>query len=373
MSFSDSPEGGRPDSSPRPQLGGPRGSVHDDTAPPASPPAYVPAWRRHLARRVVALGLLAVTLYLLGPSVARTLSSWPSLKHVDPLWLVGVAAAQAASTASLAWLQLIAMRTRAWFAVTTAELAGGAVSRAVPAGTAAAAAVQYTMLTGAGVPAAAVASGLTVASLLTLATIFALPLVSLPVILGSTPVPRGLAEAAYIGLGVFALMVAAGLIVLRTDRPLHAFGRAAQALVNRLRRKGPRMTDLPDRLLAERDAVRAVLGTRAIEAVVASVGRWAFDYLSLLAALEAVGARPDPWLVLLAFCASQMLAAIPLTPGGLGFVEAGLTATLALAGVSASQAVVATLVYRLFSYWLPMPVGVVAWWLYHRRYSPARA
>ena len=81
------------------------------------------------------------------------------------------------------------------------------------------------------------------------------------------------------------------------------------------------------------------------------------------------GANPHPVLVLLAFSASQMLVAIPITPGGLGVVEAGLAATLALAGVGAGAAVVATLAYRLFSYWLPMPVGLAAWWLYRRRYA----
>ena len=34
--------------------------------------------------------------------------------------------------------------------------------------------------------------------------------------------------------------------------------------------------------------------------------------------------------MLLAFCAAQVLAQIPITPGGLGFVEAGLTGTLTL-------------------------------------------
>ena len=41
-----------------------------------------------------------------------------------------------------------------------------------------------------------------------------------------------------------------------------------------------------------------------------------------------------------------MLAQIPVTPGGLGFVEAGLTAMLALAGVNAGDAVLATFAYR---------------------------
>ncbi len=32
---------------------------------------------------------------------------------------------------------------------------------------------------------------------------------------------------------------------------------------------------------------------------------------------------------------------------------------LALAGVSAGDAVLATFAYRLFSYWLPLPLGLV--------------
>ena len=78
-----------------------------------------------------------------------------------------------------------------------------------------------------------------------------------------------------------------------------------------------------------------------------------------MAALEAIGALPRPGLVLLAFCAAQLLAQIPITPGGLGFVEAGLTATLALAGVAPADALTATFAYRLFAYWLQLPLGLV--------------
>jgi uncharacterized protein (TIRG00374 family) len=60
---------------------------------------------------------------------------------------------------------------------------------------------------------------------------------------------------------------------------------------------------------------------------------------------------------------------MPLTPGGLGFVEAGLTGTLALAGVGAGAAVVATLAYRLVSFWLPIPAGAVAAVIHRRRYG----
>ena len=92
------------------------------------------------------------------------------------------------------------------------------------------------------------------------------------------------------------------------------------------------------------------------------------DTFTVLAALAAVGSQPRPSLVLLAFCAAQILAQIPITPGGLGFVEAGLTAMLTLAGVSAGAAVLATFTYRLFSYWLPLPVGLGAFGWHARRY-----
>jgi hypothetical protein len=64
---------------------------------------------------------------------------------------------------------------------------------------------------------------------------------------------------------------------------------------------------------------------------------------------------------------------IPFTPGGLGFVEAGLVGTLALSGITTAQAVLATLVFRLVSFWLPIPIGFAAWWMFRRRYPRARA
>jgi hypothetical protein len=59
---------------------------------------------------------------------------------------------------------------------------------------------------------------------------------------------------------------------------------------------------------------------------------------------------------------------IPLTPGGLGFVEAGLVGMLVLAGVGATDAAVATLAYRLVSFWLPIPAGGVAYLMFRHRY-----
>jgi uncharacterized protein (TIRG00374 family) len=140
-----------------------------------------------------------------------------------------------------------------------------------------------------------------------------------------------------------------------------------------VRRRRPPPEGLPERLLAERDAARATLGRRWPEALAAAEGRWLFDFLTMLAALEAVNARPRLSLALLAYCAAQLLAQVPITPGGLGIVEAGMTGTLALAGVPAGPAAVATLAYRLASYWLPLPVGAVAFAAHRRRYGASES
>jgi uncharacterized protein (TIRG00374 family) len=172
-----------------------------------------------------------------------------------------------------------------------------------------------------------------------------------------------------IGAAVFLLLVAGGIAVLAFDRPLELAGRAVQTVRNRLRRGREPLRELPGRLRRERDKLLATLGPSWREAVLATVGRWAFDYATLLAALAAVGSTPRPALVLLAFCAAQVLAQIPVTPGGLGFVEAGLAAMLTLAGVGAGKAVLATFAYRLFAYWLQLPAGLVGFVLHKRRYA----
>ena len=126
---------------------------------------------------------------------------------------------------------------------------------------------------------------------------------------------------------------------------------------------------LGERLLEIRDAIVRRLGARWWQALLLAAGNWTFDYFALLAALTAVGSKPHPSLVILAYVAAAVLGMIPLTPGGLGFVEAGLTGTLTLAGIPAAKAVLATLAYRLVSYWLPLVAGPVAAVVHVRRFG----
>lgn len=111
-----------------------------------------------------------------------------------------------------------------------------------------------------------------------------------------------------------------------------------------------------------------VLGHHWKKAALLTSARLGADFLCLWAALRATGARPNPSLVLLAYAIAGIIALVPITPGGLGLVEAGLSGMLILAGLDTSSAFLATLAYRLAAYWLPLLAGPVAYGLFRLRY-----
>jgi uncharacterized protein (TIRG00374 family) len=326
--------------------------------------------RGRLVRTVFWLAVTAVSLYLVAPSLAEVLGSWSDIDRLSPAWLALMLALQAAVLACVWALQYLAMRGPTWPAVISSQLAGNALAKVAPGGGALGAALQYRMLVQAGLPGPRAVAGLTATNLLVFAVVLAMPVLAVPAILRGG-VSRDLLEAAAVGVAVFVALFAIGAVLIAYDGALAWVGRVVQAVRNRVRRRSEPLRQLPARLVRERDRIIGTLGPRWKRALAATCGRWAFDYATLLAALAAVGSQPRPSLVLLAFCAAQILAQIPITPGGLGFVEAGLTAMLALAGVPAGSAVLATFAYRLFSYWLPLPVGLAAFGWHARRYREA--
>jgi uncharacterized protein (TIRG00374 family) len=316
------------------------------------------SWRR----TAFWLGVSAVSLYLVAPSVIEAFGSWRQIERVSPAWLAVMAALEGAALACVWLVQWASLHEARWQPVIASQLAGNALAKVAPGGGAMGSALQYRMLVAAGLSPSAVVAGLTASNLLIFAVVLALPVFSIPAILRGG-VQHDLLNAALVGLVVFAIVFGVGALLLTSDRALVWVGRAVQAVRNRLRRRAEPVRTLPERLLAERDRILATLGPRWKRALAAALGRWGFDFACLLAVLRSLNALPRPALVLLAFCAAQVLAQIPLTPGGLGFVEAGLSATLTLAGVPAGTAVLATFVYRLFAYWLQLPLGLVGFGL----------
>ena len=311
--------------------------------------------------------LAGVAFYVVLPQLSHVLGSWPRLRLLAPWWLAMMVAAEVASFVCLIALVRMVMRAKSWFAVASAVMAGNAVTNILPAGDAVGAGVQFRMLQRAGVSGAAAAGGLASSSVLGLAGLFLLPVFALPALLGGLEINAGLVRAGELGIAGFVLIVLFGALALSGDWMLTSLARVVQAITNRLRRR--HATDLPARFLAQRDATRADLGRDWLKATALVGGHIALDYLSLLCALRATGATPNPSLVLLAYAATTVIALVPLTPGGLGVVEASLSGLLVLARVPGADALVATLAFRLSAFWLPEIAGGVLYVLFRRHYG----
>lgn len=315
---------------------------------------------------------MGITLYVALPAFTKVLSAWPKLFHLSFWWLLVMLVTEIVSFTCAATLLRLLLRTKLWFSVIAAFLVGNAVTNVLPAGDVAGAGVQYQMLSMGGINADQAAGGLAASSIIGLAGLFILPMWAIPAIIGGVPISPGLEHAALLGIAGFILIVGVGALFLTTDRPLVRIATLLQRALNTIPKRKTKTVELASRLVNERNLVRTNLGKRWREAVLLIGGRIGFDYFALLAALRATGAKPNAPLVLLAYAATAVIALVPLTPGGIGIVEASLSGLLVLAGVSSGRAIIATLAYRLVTYWLPIFAGGGVYIAFRRRYGPVK-
>jgi uncharacterized protein (TIRG00374 family) len=88
---------------------------------------------------------------------------------------------------------------------------------------------------------------------------------------------------------------------------------------------------------------------------------WVADVAVLAVAFLALNSSP-PWTgLLLAYCAGQIAASLPVTPGGIGVVEGSITLALVAFGGAEIITLAAVLLYRLIAYWGCIPAGGLAW------------
>ena len=89
--------------------------------------------------------------------------------------------------------------------------------------------------------------------------------------------------------------------------------------------------------------------------------------LAFIAALRSVGAHPAILAAAVIYLAGNAVGSAAPTPGGLGGVEAVLAAGLTAIGVPAQEAIPAVLVFRIATFWLPIPAGWICYVVLRRR------
>lgn len=314
-----------------------------------------------IRRTVGVLLLFLVVEYLILPQIAGVRKSASLLAHVQLGFVVVGALLEVAAIVAYARLTRDVLprgsRPGLW-TVLRIDLATLSVSHLVPGGAAAGSALGYRLLGQAGLEGgdtafALATQGIGSAVVLNLVLWIGL-VVSIP-LRGFNPLygTAALAGAVMIGgFGVLVLLLMNG--EARSARIIRAVARRAPFLDE------DAATRLVHRLAAR---LRALVADRQLlySAIGWAAANWLLDAASLWVFLLAYGSRVDIDALLVSYGLANVLGAIPLTPGGLGVVEAVLTSSLVGFGTPRGAAILGVISWRLVNFWLPIPAGGLAY------------
>lgn len=313
---------------------------------------------RHIGRLLI---LALIIEYLVVPQLAGPRKVAHLLTQVNPLLLLAGLALEIGAWLSYAELTRTVLPKTSeldLFTLARIQMTTLSVSHCAPGGTAAGAALGYRLMTQAGVKGgdvgfALATQGIGSAIVLNLMLWLAL-IVSFPV-WGFSPVYLA---AAIVGL--LLLGAASGLLVFFTrggDRAGSALEHAASHLPFVDGKALRRSFDEVARRLENLAGNRRLL----IRAIAWASANWLLDAGSLAVFVGAFGKWVNPDGILVAYGLANVLAVIPITPGGLGVVEATLTSLLVGFDTPRGVATLGVIVYRLVNFWLPIPLGGVAY------------
>lgn len=233
------------------------------------------------------------------------------------------------------------------------QLSTKALGSIMPAGSAASSALGYRLLTLSGVhgPDAGFAlatAGIGSAVMLNLILWFGL-IVSIP--FRGVNALYGFAAI----VGVILMLIASALIFGLVEGQGRA-ERAVRWLARHVRLDADRISEIIrhlgnrlEGLIADRQLlVRVILWASA---------NWIFDMAAVYVFLRAFGGHLAIDGLIVAFGLANVMAVVPITPGGLGIIEGIYIPTIIGFGMSRATATVGILTYRLAQFWAPIVVG----------------
>ena len=329
--------------------------------------AHVGAWVRRVGMllvTVLVVELVAVRL------VAGARESWPSFGGAVPVLLVLALALELASLASFSCLTLLLLpgERPPYRAVLAIDITGNGFSHVVPGGGATAAALRFTLLDRVRVPPD---QSVGAAALQYAVTVLWMVVVLVVGLVVAVPVPQthALVRTASV-LAVVAVAFLGGILAVLMVRPDQVVA-VTHAAAARLPFVHAAALEKVVRSLI--DQVHLVLHSPQLgrRALVWSGAYWVLDAGSLYVSVWAFGPAPNPGGVLTTYALVSLLALLPITPGGLGIVEGVGVPLLVSFGTPNGAALLGVLTWRLFGFWLTIPLGLAAYlWLRARVLGP---
>ena len=325
-------------------------------------------WHSRWVHGALSLGVVALIFGFLFPKVADYGEVWKTITAMTGLEagvLVVIAGWNLVSYLPVQTATLPGLRLRE---AAVSSLASTAVANTLPGGAALGVGVTFTMQRSWGIAVSETALAAVIAGIWNNFVKLGLPIVALALLAVSGDAGAGLVVASLVGLAVLVVAIAGFAALLRSPQMAARLGSAASVAANVVRRMVRRdpVIGWDERAQGFRAEVIGLLTHRWVRITVTTLLSHFSLFLVLLVALRQVGVSEDEvaWpTVLAAFAFVRLLSAIPLTPGGLGVVELGLTAALGsgLTDDTKNQIAAAVLVYRMLTWFVPIPLGIGCW------------
>lgn len=312
--------------------------------------------------RLLRLGLLAVLMAVVAYTVLLSFGDiGASVRALGDLTLASIGAAVGAEAAAMICLGAIYRAAsssvgsrRTWNASLNTSMSTYTVTQLVPAGGAVAVGLAIRRLMGWGMSRAGAAATSALAS--------TVPLLALVTLAGAGVAKLSLDGTLHslwfvAGAGGLLLLLASvvGFVlwVMRTP----SIGRQFLARIERLLSRWDVDLSAWHASLEELSDSPPTMGQLSVIFGWATL-RWVLEATVLWTLFSGLGASLSVATVIVGMSVQHLAVMVPITPGGLGFVEAGMSGAFIALGTPAAIAIPAVLSFRLVSYWLPTLAGV---------------
>lgn len=306
------------------------------------------------------------------PQFADLADVWVTVRELSLGWGVLLLVAAAWNIATYQFVMMSALPGLSMGRAFVAGQLSTAISNTVPAGAIVGIGVTYTVLRSFGHGTGSIAIAATVTGVWNTFVKLGLPIVALALLAITGEVNTPLVVTAVVGLAILVAAVVIGGLSLSREAAARRTGELAARVASRVRgwlRRAP-VDDWGERLARFQRHSATVLRERWPLVTAATLVSHLSLYIVLMVALRAVGITPDEVSAieaLGAFAFVRIATALPITPGGLGVVELGMTAALTVAGGPRTEVVAAVLLYRALTYLFQVPLGAASWLVWRRQ------
>ena len=326
--------------------------------------------KKTIITTIVGLVIMVAIFAVLFPHFADYKQALQQLAEMPSIWIAALVLAGIINIAVYPVTALAAIPHIGYRAAFVERQAGFLVSNIIPGGGAVAVGTQYGILARYGVSTASAAAAVSADAVWTYLLTLGFPSIAVVLLVIEGRSTAGFALAAVIGLAVVIVSLIVIIMTLRSEEGAQRIARFAQrpvsAVYRRFKRNAP---DLSSVLLEFHQHASAMVATRWRQLTITNLAAQLTPMLVLWCALAGLGAYPDPLTLVEIFAAysvALLLTSFPITPGGLGTVDAALVALLVAFGVDSSTAIAADLVWRIVWFLPQLLVGLGAiglyWW-----------